>query len=68
MVEFVVGRLFGLAGFANLVAQLLDEGEELFVGAFLHFGFQLIGPVHKGLDPPELPVVRVDEATQEAKP
>ncbi len=67
VVELVLGRLLGFAGFANLVAQLLDEGEQLFVGAFLHFGFELVGPVHEGLDPPELPVVRVDEATQEAK-
>ena len=67
VMAFVVGRLFGFAGIADLVAQLVDEGAEFGVGARLHLRFQRVGPVDQGLDAVELAVVRVDEAAQEAK-
>ena len=67
VVALVVGRLLGLAGVANLVADLVDEGADLLVGARLHLGLELVDPVDERLDAPELAVVRVDEAAQEAK-
>jgi hypothetical protein len=67
VMELVVGGFLGLARLADLLANLVDEGTQLIVRARLHLGLQLSRPVHEGLDAPELPVVRVDEATQEAK-
>jgi hypothetical protein len=38
VVTFVVGWLLGLAGVADLLANLVDEGAYLLVGARLHLG------------------------------
>ncbi len=67
MMALVVGGLFRLALFADLVANLVDEGSQLLVGAGLHLGLQLADPRHEGFDAMELAIVRVDEAAQEAK-
>jgi hypothetical protein len=67
VVALVVGRLLGLAGFADLLANLVDKGAYLCVGARLHLGLQLVDPLDERLDAMELAVVRVDEAAQEAK-
>ena len=67
VMALVVGRLLGLAGLADLLANLVDEGADLLVGARLHLGLQLVDPLDERLDAMELAVVRVDEPAQEAK-
>ena len=67
VMAFFVRRFLGFPGVANLLANLVDEGAYLLVGARLHLGLQLVDPLHEGFDAVELAVVRVDEAAQEAK-
>ena len=67
VMALVVGRFLGLAGVADVVADVVDQGAYLRVGVRLHLRLQLVGPVDQGLDAPELAVVRVDETAQEAK-
>ncbi len=57
VVALVLGGLFGLAGVADLLAQLLDDSAQLRVGTRLHLRLQLVDPIHEGFDPPELPVI-----------
>ncbi len=67
VMALVVGWLLGLAGVADLLADFLDEGADLLVGARLHLGLQVVDPLHERFNSMELAVVRVDEAAQEAK-
>ena len=50
VVALVVGWLLGLAGVADLLADLVDEGANLLVGARLHLGLQLIDPLDERID------------------
>ena len=67
VVALVVGGLLGSP--ASRISSRISsiEGADLRVGARLHLRLQLVDPLDEGFDAPELPVVRVDEAAQEAK-
>jgi hypothetical protein len=67
MVEFVVRRLFRLAGFVDLLFDLVYEGAQLVVRALLHLGLEFIDPLDERFNSTEFAVVRVNEAIQEAK-
>ena len=66
VVKLVVGWLLGLGGVADLLANLVDEGAQLLIGASLHLGLQVVDPLDERFYAPELAVVRVNEAAQEA--
>ena len=67
MMALVLRGLLGFGGVADLLADFVDEGPDLFIRALLHLRFQLVRAFDERLDPPDFAVVRVDEATQEAK-
>ena len=65
VVELVVGRLVGLDGLAELVADRGEPSADLVVGEGLDLLFEIVGLVDERLDPLQLTVVRVDEPGKE---
>jgi len=67
VVALVVRGFLGFAGVADLVADLVDQARISASERASISGSSSLARVDQGLDAPELAVVRVDEAAQEAK-
>ena len=65
VMELVVGRLLGLGGSADLVADLGELGTDLLLGQTFELGFEGVGRVDPWLDPLQLTVIRIDETGNE---
>ena len=65
MVALVVRGLVGLRDLADLLADLVEPLADLVVAERGDLFLELVGLVDDGLEPPQLAVVRVDEAGEE---
>ena len=67
VVELVVARLVGHGDGPDLVPERVEARPDLRVGQRLELGFERVGLVDQGLNPPDFPVVGVNEPVEEAE-